>query len=173
MRDGIWPGVLWACVACALAVPCAMATNGYFAHGYGTKSKGMAGAGVMLPQDAIAAATNPAGMVHLGRRLDAGLAIFSPRQAYEKGASAANGPGVAFTVGPNDMDSDRDCFPVPPVGYNHPLDERSSLGITLYANGGMNTVWNEGIATFDPDGSGPKPVQSFPGTYGGASPAWI
>ena len=36
-----------------LVVPgIASATNGYFAHGYGMKSKGMAGVGIALPQDA-------------------------------------------------------------------------------------------------------------------------
>jgi long-chain fatty acid transport protein len=34
-----------------------MATNGYFSHGYGIKSKGMGGVGIALPQDAMAAAT--------------------------------------------------------------------------------------------------------------------
>lgn len=124
----------WVCMTCALVIPHAMATNGYFAHGYGTKNKGMAGAGVVLPQDTIAAATNPAGMVHLGERFDGGLAIFSPRRDYESSASQANGTGGAFTLGPDDIRSDRNYFPVPHVGYNYPLDSQSSLGITLYAN---------------------------------------
>ena len=34
----------------------AAATNGYFAHGYGTKNKGLAGGGVALPQDSMIAA---------------------------------------------------------------------------------------------------------------------
>ena len=40
----------------------AMATNGYFTHGVGTESKGMAGTGVGSPSNlgGIAAATNPA-----------------------------------------------------------------------------------------------------------------
>ena len=156
----------WVCMTCALVIPNAMATNGYFAHGYGTKNKGMAGAGVALPQDTIAAATNPAGMVHLGERFDGGLAIFSPRRDYESSASQANGTGGAFTLGPDDIRSDRNYFPVPHVGYNYPLDSKSSLGITLYANGGMNTVWNGGSSTFDPDGPGPEPTETFPGTYG-------
>ena len=32
----------------------AMATNGYFTHGIGTKNKGQAGAGVANPEEAIA-----------------------------------------------------------------------------------------------------------------------
>jgi long-chain fatty acid transport protein len=38
------------------------ATNGYLPHGYGMKALGMGGAGIAYPQDAIAAAVNPAGM---------------------------------------------------------------------------------------------------------------
>ena len=44
-----WTTVL-AAVA-AFGVQPAVATNGYFTHGYGTANKGMAGAGVALPQD--------------------------------------------------------------------------------------------------------------------------
>ena len=67
-----------ACVICIGFAAPVFATNGYFAHGYGTKNKALAGAGVALPQDAMIAATNPAGMVWVGERLDVGLAIFSP-----------------------------------------------------------------------------------------------
>jgi hypothetical protein len=69
----------------------AHATNGYFAHGYGTKTKGMAGAGVALPQDAMAAATNPAGMAFVGERADVGLALFSPMREY-KASGGINPP---------------------------------------------------------------------------------
>ena len=54
----------------------ALATNGYFSHGYGTISKGMAGAGTALSQDSIAAATNPAGMAFVGNRIDGGFEVF-------------------------------------------------------------------------------------------------
>ncbi|MEK7795924.1 MAG: long-chain fatty acid transporter, partial [Pseudomonadota bacterium] len=73
--------VLAAAVAAAVAAPGAFATNGYFAHGYGIKAQGMAGAGVALPQDALAAATNPAGMVLIGNRIDVGLSMFVPDRA--------------------------------------------------------------------------------------------
>ena len=56
----------------------AHATNGYLPHGYGTQSKGSAGAGVAMAQDTLAAATNPAGLIDLGNRLDVGIEIFSP-----------------------------------------------------------------------------------------------
>ncbi len=58
------------------------ATNGYFSHGYSTKEKGLAGAGAAYSQDALASATNPAGMVFVGDRMDVGLQLFSPSRSY-------------------------------------------------------------------------------------------
>ena len=37
----------------------ANATNGYFSHAYSIKNKGMAGAGVAAPLDAMVPSTNP------------------------------------------------------------------------------------------------------------------
>ena len=76
-------------VSVGLSVSVAHATNGYFAYGYGTKNKGMAGAGVALPQDSLAAAVNPAGTLHVGDRVDAGASIFSPPREYTENASSA------------------------------------------------------------------------------------
>ncbi|NNF66665.1 MAG: hypothetical protein HKM98_04055 [Gammaproteobacteria bacterium] len=144
----------------------AYATNGYFIHGVGTKSNGMAGAGVALPQDAMIAGTNPAGMVFVGNRTDLGLALFSPRRSYQTTASQLNGNMGAFTIGPNNLDSGREWFVLPNFARNWMIDESSSWGITLYGNGGMNTTWTGGTASFDPDGPGPAPVGTFQGTYG-------
>ncbi|MFA7350600.1 MAG: hypothetical protein WC009_07550 [Methylotenera sp.] len=66
-----------------LAASNASATNGYFAHGYGVKSQGMGGVGIALPQDAIAAAANPAGMGLIGDRVDFGVTWFRPQREAE------------------------------------------------------------------------------------------
>jgi len=128
----------WA-VALLLALPGAsMATNGYFSHGYGAKSKGLAGGGVALPQDAMAAATNPAGMVFVGDRMDLGAALFSPHREYTAGAP---GGGAIFPVMGGNNDSDNTLFLIPHFGWNYMLDENSSYGVTVYGNGGMNTEY--------------------------------
>ena len=106
----------------------ANATNGMNAHGYGMKSKGMAGAGVALPQDAMAAANNPAGMVHVGNRLDIGLEAFSPDRE-----SRANG-AATYTD-----QNEEDQFLIPEFGWNKMLNSSSSFGLVMYGNGGMNT----------------------------------
>ena len=65
---------LAAALVLAFAATPAFATNGYFAHGYGTHYKAMAGAGAALHLDSLAPATNPAAMAFLGPRWDASLA---------------------------------------------------------------------------------------------------
>lgn len=143
-----------ASVAAVLAAPAAHATNGYFSHGYGTKSKGLAGAGVAFSQDAMAAATNPAGMVWQGDRLDVGAAAFSPLREFE-GSDVPNlppapqlgpfggTPAPGFPVEPGTTESDSNFFLIPHFAYNKALDEQSSVGVTVYGNGGMNTDYGE------------------------------
>ena len=62
----------------------AMATNGYFTHGVGTQSKGMAGTGVGSNSDmgAIMSASNPALGAFVSDKWEIGLSIFSPRRSY-------------------------------------------------------------------------------------------
>ncbi len=140
----------------ALVTPVAHATNGYFAHGYGTKNKGMAGAGVALPQDSLAAATNPAGMVWVGDRMDLGAAIFSPRRKATEHNTAAPtmlNPFAGGFVINGTYDSDSEYFLVPHFGRNWMLGADSSFGVVVYGNGGMNTdypspgPWPGGEAT--------------------------
>jgi hypothetical protein len=71
----------------------AFATNGYFTHGVGTQSKGMAGTGVGSNADmgAIMSASNPALGVFVSDQWEAGLSIFSPRRSYVASSSDLNG----------------------------------------------------------------------------------
>lgn len=159
--------VRWASAAvfCSAALP-ATATNGYFTHGIGTHNKAMAGAGMASPTQAIDVATNPASGVLVGSRLDVGMALFSPRREYTPGASLANGNGGAFTLGGGTQESDNNWFPIPYVAKNWHLSETRALTFAFFGRGGMNTEWDGGTATFDPDGPGPAPVTTFQGAYG-------
>lgn len=114
------------------------ATNGYFAHGYGARSKAMAGVGAALPQDALAAAVNPAGMAFVGDQVDLEMEVFSPRREYTVQGAPTMAPG-AFPLNPGTVDSDSEYFPVPTLGWNHKLDNNQSIGVTVFGNGGMNT----------------------------------
>ena len=162
-------------VALALAAGGASATNGYFTHGAGTKSKGQAGAGSANPEELMILATNPAGITALPESIDAGLSIFSPMRDYHTSESQANGgcfpPGgpanCAFTIGPNNLSSDNEFFAIPFVAMNWKLSDVDYLATAFYARGGMNTKWEGGTASFDPTaGQGTTGPMTFPGTYG-------
>jgi len=119
-------------IAAGLVSPMAHATNGYFAHGYGVKSQSMGGVGVALPQDSLAAATNPAGMVMVGDRIDFGLEWFKPTRGAD---IAGNGAGLNGTYSGNNTSN----FLIPDFGYNKMMNPDMSLGVSVYGNGGMNT----------------------------------
>lgn len=116
----------------------AEATNGYLVHGVGTRAKAMAGAGVALPLDALAAGTNPAGLAWVGKRYDAGVALFSPRRQYTVVGSPSGFPGT-FGLAPGTVDSDSESFLVPNFGGSWEVGERSTFGLAIFGQGGMNT----------------------------------
>lgn len=132
------PDALRAAVALALGaalLPAAHATNGYFAHGYGIKAKGMGGAGLALAQDAFAGANNPAQAAFAGNRMEAGLELFMPDREMERTDA---GPLVTA------VRSDKRLFFVPEFGYNVALSNKLGVGISVYGNGGMNTTYPGG-----------------------------
>lgn len=127
-----------------VGVSAAQATNGYSPTGFGTANKGLAGAGVALPQDALAGATNPAGMAYVGERVDLGAALFNPNRGFD--ANADVGPLPPFpNIPPGSYDSRNDLFLIPHAGWNKRLDERSTIGVLLGANGGMNTEYGSDV----------------------------
>ncbi|MDO7597427.1 MAG: outer membrane protein transport protein [Pseudomonadota bacterium] len=123
----------------ALFISPAFATNGYLAHGYGIKSRGMAGAGVALPQETLGAAINPASIAFIGNRVDISAALFSPRRSYTAtGPQSETNPS---SLVPGQVDSGREYFVIPEMGASWQLDNHKSLGLLLYGNGGMNTSY--------------------------------
>jgi long-chain fatty acid transport protein len=105
------------------------ATDGYFPHGYGMKALGMGGASVAMTDNAFAGANNPATAAYAGNRYEMGVNLFSPkRSAVTMGQS-----------GPMETESDSNYFLVPEFGYNRSIDAKTSFGVTVYGNGGMNT----------------------------------
>ncbi len=131
----------------------AAATDGYFAHGYGVKSQGMGGVGIALPQDAIAAATNPAGMGLIGDRFDVGVTWFRPiRESEIESPNPYSGTYKA---------NETKNFFIPEFGYNKVINDRLSLGVSVYANGGMNTDYNRPIPLFGNTKAGIDMAQLF------------
>ncbi|MDZ7826244.1 MAG: outer membrane protein transport protein [Gammaproteobacteria bacterium] len=89
-----------------------------------------------LPQDSLAAATNPAATALVGDRLDVGLTWFQPdRDARIQGSGAG-------ADGHYDGNGD-EHFVLPDLGYSRTLSPRLSWGIAIHGNGGMNTSYKE------------------------------
>lgn len=133
---------LTATVVCS---PAALATNGYFVHGYGTLSNGMGGVGVALPQDSIAAATNPAGMAWIGNRADFSMTLFSPRRDATLDARKLNGTAGPGGGGASATESSgATLFLIPDAGFAMDMSGLT-MGFTIYANGGMNTRYNNNV----------------------------
>jgi long-chain fatty acid transport protein len=138
-----------------------MATNGYFTHGVGTQSKGMAGTGVGSNADmgAIMSATNPALGAFVSDKWEIGLAVFSPMRSYTASESQLNGgfidlggcdpqnnPGACLpshTITPGKIDSSSEYFPIPYVAKNWSFGNDSNITAAFYGRGGMNTDWDD------------------------------
>lgn len=160
----------------------ALATNGYFTHGLGTKNQGMAGAGTASPQEAMATALNPASAVIVGDRTEAGIAIFSPNRSYnvsqsqlqmgaqmgDAQAMGAYGMG-AFTLDAGNVDSGSNFFPIPHFAKTWAYSDTSAAGVAIYGKGGMNTDYSDGSAYFMNALGGEMMPSSKPGTFGGGN----
>jgi len=134
----------------------ALATNGYFSHGYGIKAMGMGGASTALAQDSLGGATNPAAMVWAGSRYDIGLVAFMPKRDSERS-------GAGFPTLNGKVDSDNTLFWVPEFGYNRMLGSDMSLGVSVYGNGGLNTTYPQGNFNC---GAGPANILCGSGSIG-------
>ncbi|MDH3989970.1 MAG: outer membrane protein transport protein [Gammaproteobacteria bacterium] len=161
----------------------ALATNGYFTHGVGTESKGMAGTGIgsNANMGAVMTASNPALGVFSGDGWQAGLSIFSPRRSYN--ASEQSSGGIPIDIGggiflpthslsAGEIDSSSEYFPIPYVAKNWSLANEGNISFAFYGRGGMNTDWDDSnaqatsVLCWNPDRDGlPQRPITGPGPY--------
>ena len=113
----------------------AFATDGYFDYGYGIKAKGLGGAGVAFPQDALAPATNPAGAAFIDNRVDLGAAYFHPDRSASLGGTEYSGNGT-------------ESFIIPDLALKKSLTPDIAFDLAIYGNGGMNTDYAKPIPGF-------------------------
>jgi len=132
--------LLAAAIAAAFAPCAALATDGYFSHGYGMKAKGRGGASTAMATDSFGGANNPATMVYAGDRMDLGVDWFQPDRSASRVGSFGGAGFVDGAADGNEVSS----FLIPEFGYNKMLAPNMSLGITVYGNGGMNTEYASG-----------------------------
>lgn len=121
-----------------LSAPSVFATDGYFGVGYDTKSIGMGGAGVALFQNSFFGINNPASLVMHGNKYGLNLGVFNPNREYTVTGNPSGYPGT-FGLAPGTVESDSKYFPMPSLALNRMINEKSSIGLSLYGNGGMNT----------------------------------
>lgn len=124
----------------------AFATNGYFSHGYGIKAKSMGGVGIALPQDAMATATNPAGIALVGDRMDFGVDLFAPiRSSTWTGSGNPINGAYGFVTANTEYKSGKNLFAIPEFGYSRTINPNVTFGVAVYGNGGMNTDYGKQV----------------------------
>ena len=128
-----------------LACP-AMATNGYFSHGYGPVSKSLAGACVAITSSVMCSANNPAIMAQIDNQWEIGAALFAPDRGFQ-----ANDEYPA--IPPGSYDSENDYFLIPHFAYARRVDEDITVGMIVGGQGGMNTEYDSAVFRnfYDPE----------------------
>ncbi len=132
-------GIARLCVAALLATPSlAVATNGFFQIGIGPKTRGMAGAGIAYAQDSWSVATNPAGMVHVGCRFDAGVPWVK-----QKATATFSIPLIVQQQAEQSetIKSDEDLW-WPQLAINYMLSCDQSVGLAAYVAGQSRVHWD-------------------------------
>ncbi len=128
----------------------ASAANGYQLNGWGAASRGMSGAGIALVDDAMGAAGNPASIATLeGNQWQLGTTVLHARPSFRAGEIPAGEPApgaFAFRPGirraePDQASQVQQIFFIPYGAITWRLDERSSFGVVLYGNGGLNATY--------------------------------
>lgn len=129
----------------------AFASNGYSLNGWGAASRGLSGAGVALSQDAMGAAANPASIAALkGNQWQVGSTMLYAKPGFRAGELPPGGaPAGSFAFAPGSyhgkprFDSIQlgKVFFVPNAAISWQLDDKSSFGIVVYGNGGLNATF--------------------------------
>ncbi|HEY0787017.1 MAG TPA: outer membrane protein transport protein [Thermoanaerobaculia bacterium] len=114
------------------------ATNGYFLHGQGPANKAMGGAGSALPQDPLAAASNPAAIAFVDPGMIFELALFNPNRSYTITGMPSGMQGT-FGLAPGTVESDSELFLMPSLAASWKPSDRFSFGLSMISHGGMNT----------------------------------
>ena len=99
---------------------------------------------------------------------------------FDAGTGACNYPhplnpaacAPPFSVAPGSVTSENDFFLIPGFGYNWMLDDRSTAGISVYGNGGMDTEFKDGSSVGAYPSTPTMPMTDLTGAFG-AGPVGI
>jgi long-chain fatty acid transport protein len=138
------------------------AGGGYFSIGYGPTAKQTAGAVTAVTGDAYAGASNPAKLTASGNKLEIGVEIFNPYREVKR--TGATGPAAIYNFKSKSRNS---LFLIPEMAYSHQVNDTFAVGITAYANGGLNSEYNDSTGipgtNSNPAACGTRPGNFFGG----------
>ncbi len=118
-----------------LAAPAAQASNGMNMIGYGAESIAMGGADLAVTASPSAMNINPAGIAECREpEVDVGFGLMRPSLSHSDRFG-------------NDRSDELDRYPMPFVGYVHPLGELT-LGVGLFVQGGMGAEYPDLVTPF-------------------------
>lgn len=115
------------------------ATDGYLSTAYGTRAKGLAGAGVAYFPTSIVGG-NPGANVFLGNQYSLGVALFNPQRQFTVTGEPSGMPGT-FGLMPGTWESDNKVFVIPNLAGNWMIKSNNAIAVSFYGNGGMNTSY--------------------------------
>lgn len=123
-----------------------MASTGYFPIGWGTISKGMAGAGVALDgRSPLAGANNPAAILTVADQelqLDLFLAYPMPKvNIGDKPTSSSSFPALHPGSYASDPNVPFGIFAIPQLGMNWRIGDKLAVALVIYGNGGLNDTY--------------------------------
>ena len=131
----------------------ALATNGSDCVANNAIDGSLLDSNIADPQSSWITSMNPAGLVAVGNRVDAGVAVFNPRREYSAtpGGNVAAGRHVSGSK----------YHPVPAIGYSRAIDENDAVGVSLTSAGGMCTDYLDSANVFGGGGAGIQMQQMF------------
>ncbi|WP_279340869.1 OmpP1/FadL family transporter [Zavarzinia aquatilis] len=115
----------------------ALAAGGILMTSVGAKEKGMGGAGLALPQDAVAPINNPASTVEVGDQVSFGGTVVLSQPAMNVEGTGA-GP---FPLAEGKWDAAERYFTVPYLSATKRIDDRWSAGFSAYGLFGLGVSY--------------------------------
>ncbi len=116
----------------------AFAGGGYFVLGYGPVSWQTAGAVTAVAQDAFAGASNPGKLTAAGNQLDMSMTFMNPNRKLKR--TGATGSDAIYNFSSRSANS---LFLIPELAYSRQVNDQLAIGLTSYANGGLNIELND------------------------------
>jgi long-chain fatty acid transport protein len=148
MRFTFNKSLLVASVLLAISSQSAFATNGMAPIGLGITQKAMGGAAVATSENTMNAGTNPASLSNVDAGWDIGAEVFMP----DRSATITGNLNPAVN---GDYDGNgKDMFLIPEGGYKRQLNDKHSVGVVVYGNGGMNSSYNKPVPLFGTTNAG-------------------